>query len=81
MPLHITRRPRSLCSPATIGHTTSEVSQAAGAFVCNAVFYGLMHQLAAGAAPLPHSERGEGTKVPQNVSTISQGVFLMPGEA
>ena len=29
-----------------------EVSQTAGTFVCNAVFYGLMHQLATGAAPL-----------------------------
>jgi pyroglutamyl-peptidase len=28
-----------------------EVSQTAGTFVCNAVFYGLMHQLATGAAP------------------------------
>lgn len=27
-----------------------EVSQTAGTFVCNAVFYGLLHQLAAGAA-------------------------------
>ncbi|WP_042426341.1 pyroglutamyl-peptidase I [Comamonas granuli] len=29
-----------------------EVSQTAGTFVCNAVFYGLMRQLATGAAPL-----------------------------
>ena len=28
-----------------------EVSQTAGTFVCNAVFYGLMHQLSAGAVP------------------------------
>ena len=27
------------------------MSQTAGTFVCNAVFYGLMHQLSAGAVP------------------------------
>ena len=50
-----------------------EVSQTAGTFVCNAVFYGLMHQLAAGAAPLA---RGGFVHVPWLPAQGSPGMEL-----
>jgi len=50
-----------------------EVSQTAGTFVCNAVFYGLMHQLAAGAAP---GARGGFVHVPWLPEQGSPGMAL-----
>ncbi|WP_119965612.1 pyroglutamyl-peptidase I [Simplicispira lacusdiani] len=50
-----------------------EVSQTAGTFVCNAVFYGLMHQLAAGATP---GARGGFVHVPWLPEQGSPGMQL-----
>jgi pyroglutamyl-peptidase len=50
-----------------------EVSQTAGTFVCNAVFYGLMHQIATGAVP---GARGGFVHVPWLPEQRAPGMLL-----